>query len=86
MQCPNCQFENREGVNFCIECGNSLETYCPSCIHLNLLGSKFCEECGYILSQHYEKNPADFSFDQKLAKIQKYLPKGLSLRKNPISA
>jgi len=78
MQCPKCQFENREGVNFCIECGNRLETQCSNCNHLNPPESKFCEECGSTLSQTFEKTPKAFSFDEKLEKIQKYLPKGLT--------
>ncbi|UCE55406.1 MAG: zinc ribbon domain-containing protein [Desulfobacterales bacterium] len=71
MKCPECQFENREGVNFCIECGNSLETHCSNCNHLNPPESKFCEECGSTLSHTSEKAPKAFSFDEKLEKIQK---------------
>ncbi|UCE50999.1 MAG: zinc ribbon domain-containing protein [Desulfobacterales bacterium] len=80
MKCPKCQFENREGVKFCIECGNRLEAHCSSCNHLNPPKSKFCEECGSSLSQTSEKTPEALSFDEKLEKIQKYLPKGLTER------
>ena len=31
MQCPNCQFENVEGMNFCGKCGSKLEQLCPQC-------------------------------------------------------
>jgi class 3 adenylate cyclase/tetratricopeptide (TPR) repeat protein len=31
MQCPQCQFENRESVRFCEECGAKLEQVCPAC-------------------------------------------------------
>ncbi|MGD8882697.1 MAG: adenylate/guanylate cyclase domain-containing protein, partial [Desulfobacterales bacterium] len=78
MKCPECQFENREGVKFCIECGNRLKTPCSNCNHLNPPGSKFCEECGSKLSLPIEQAPKDLSFDEKLTKIQKYLPKGLT--------
>jgi len=78
MQCPKCQFENREKSKFCIECGNKLEISCPKCNNLNPAGSKFCEECGQRLSLPSEAPHKDLSFDEKLDKIQKYLPKGLT--------
>jgi len=53
MQCPECQFDNAEGMNFCGKCGCKLF---PS--------SKPTTE--------------NLSFDEKLEKIQKYLPKGLT--------
>ena len=31
MRCPQCAFENREGVRFCEECGRGLERVCPAC-------------------------------------------------------
>ena len=31
MQCPKCQFENREGVESCEDCGAKLELECPTC-------------------------------------------------------
>ncbi len=78
MRCPKCQFENREGAKFCIECGNKLEINCPKCSHPNPPVSKFCEECGSELNLHSIQAPKELSFDEKLTKIQKYLPKGLT--------
>ena len=78
MQCPKCQFENREGAKFCIECGNKLEISCSKCGHLNPSESKFCEECGSKLGLPADQTPKELSFDEKLTKIQKYLPKGLT--------
>ena len=31
MKCPKCQFENPEGVKFCVECGKKIELICPKC-------------------------------------------------------
>ncbi|NIO19513.1 MAG: zinc-ribbon domain-containing protein, partial [Candidatus Aenigmarchaeota archaeon] len=31
MKCPKCQFDNREGVKFCEECGAKMELECPNC-------------------------------------------------------
>ena len=49
MDCPKCQFENREGVKFCEECGAKLELDCPACKAYIPPGRKFCGECGYNL-------------------------------------
>ena len=77
MKCPQCQFDNREGSKFCSECGKKLERTCPACGNLNLLGAKFCDDCGHNLTVAEEAPPKDLSFDEKLEKIQRYLPKGL---------
>jgi class 3 adenylate cyclase/tetratricopeptide (TPR) repeat protein len=47
---------------------------CPSCRTENPEGSKFCGECGNSLSGTSKPAPQDLTFDEKLAKIQKYLP------------
>ena len=78
MQCPKCQFDNREGAKFCIDCGTKLEINCSKCSHLNPPASKFCEECGSKLNLHPEQAPHELSFDEKITKIQKYLPEGVT--------
>jgi class 3 adenylate cyclase/tetratricopeptide (TPR) repeat protein len=52
MQCPKCQFENREGANFCKKCGDKLELKCPSCGCLYQSDSIFCDGCGYALKKN----------------------------------
>jgi len=81
MKCPKCQFENREGVRFCEQCGAKMELECPNCGAKIPLGSKFCGKCGHNLTLPSEPSTKDLSFDEKLDKIQRYLPKG-SLRKS----
>jgi class 3 adenylate cyclase/tetratricopeptide (TPR) repeat protein len=78
MKCPKCQFENREGVKFCEQCGARMESECPNCGTTIPLGSKFCGECGYTLTLPSEHTPKNLSFEEKLDKIQRYLPKGLT--------
>jgi class 3 adenylate cyclase/tetratricopeptide (TPR) repeat protein len=78
MQCPKCQFENPEGIKFCGECGARLERTCVSCNSPNPPQFKFCGECGNKLVDPAEKPPKDLSIDEKIEKIQKYLPKGLT--------
>ena len=51
MKCPKCQFDNREGVKFCEECGTSLELECPNCGARVSPGRKFCGECGQKLER-----------------------------------
>jgi class 3 adenylate cyclase/tetratricopeptide (TPR) repeat protein len=48
--CPKCQFDNREGVKFCEECGAGLEVRCPGCGAKLHLRRKFCGECGQKLN------------------------------------
>ena len=80
MKCPNCQFENREQALFCSEGGHRFEVACPKCGGTIRVGSKFCDLCGHNLSFASEPTlePKDLSFDEKLDKIQRYLPKGLT--------
>ena len=78
MKCPKCQHENPEGLKFCVECGNKLEMICSNCGFGNAPGFKFCGECGQNLTLPSEPPPKGLSFDEKLDKIQRYLPKGLT--------
>ncbi|MGD8983816.1 MAG: adenylate/guanylate cyclase domain-containing protein [Desulfobacteraceae bacterium] len=78
MKCPDCQTENPETRKFCRECGAKLILLCPQCSSENLPGDKFCGECGHSLALPSEPRPIEPSLDGKIAKIQKYLPKGLT--------
>ena len=78
MKCPKCQFENQQDAKFCNQCASKLEIACPSCGTGNLPGSRFCKECAQDLNLPAERRPKDLSFDEKIAKIQRYLPEGLT--------
>ena len=66
-------------MRFCRECGSSLVGTCPHCGASNPPQSKFCGECGAGLTDSAQGAlTKDLSFDQKLAKIRKYLPEGLT--------
>jgi len=80
MKCPKCQFDNTEGSKFCGGCGSSLdlEVICPNCGSKPPQGYKFCNECGHNLTGALESPRQDLSFDEKIAKIQRYLPEGLT--------
>jgi class 3 adenylate cyclase/tetratricopeptide (TPR) repeat protein len=78
MKCPKCQFENSEEMQFCGKCGAKLERICPKCNFPNPPQFIFCGKCGYNLSLPFKPSPKELSFDEKLDKIQRYLPKGLA--------
>jgi class 3 adenylate cyclase/tetratricopeptide (TPR) repeat protein len=77
MKCPKCQTDNPNGIKFCGECGAKLEKNCPVCGFSNPPQFKFCGECGHNLAVPSEPLPKPLSFDEKIEKIQKYLPKGI---------
>ncbi|MFC1858215.1 adenylate/guanylate cyclase domain-containing protein [Thermodesulfobacteriota bacterium] len=78
MKCPKCQFANREGAKFCIKCGEKYQLKCPQCDNTLPIEAIFCDECGHNLTIQSEPAPKDLSLDEKLEKIQKYLPKGIT--------
>jgi len=78
MKCPKCQHENPGDAQFCIECGNPIELLCPQCETITPATGKFCKGCGRDLTLPSEPIPKDLSYDEKLDKIQRYLPKGLT--------
>ena len=55
-----------------------MEFYCPNCKAITPATGKFCKECAYDLSKPKEAQPKELSFDEKLDKIQRYLPKGVT--------
>ena len=77
MKCPKCQFDNPEGINFCGKCGAKLERVCPNCNFSNPPEFSFCGKCGQSFFPS-ELAPQKLSFDEKLAKIQRYLPEGVT--------
>jgi class 3 adenylate cyclase/ribosomal protein L40E len=78
MKCLKCHFQNPEGLTLCSKCGAEMEKVCPRCSFRNPPPFKFCGECGHGLNLHTEPSTRELSFDQKLEKIQKYLPGGLT--------
>ncbi len=78
MKCSKCRFENPDEMQFCGKCGATLERICPKCQFQNPPDFIFCGKCGHNLTLQSEPSPKDLSFDEKLDKIQRYLPKGLT--------
>ena len=64
MKCPQCAFENPEGLKFCGECGSQLERICSQCQAVNPPQFKFCGECGAALIPSQAKSPIDFQRPQ----------------------
>jgi class 3 adenylate cyclase/tetratricopeptide (TPR) repeat protein len=65
-------------MNFCGKCGAKLERFCPQCNFGNPTEYEFCGKCGYSLSLPSVPGTKELSFDEKIDKIQRYLPKGLT--------
>ncbi len=83
MKCLKCQHENPSDAKFCIECASPMEFHCPNCGAMTPATGKFCKECAYDLRKTkeappIEPAPKELSLDDKITKIQKYLPKGLT--------
>jgi class 3 adenylate cyclase len=79
MKCLGCGSENPQGSKFCNACGSKLDFSCSQCGKPNPPSSKFCNQCGHSLtSPTHSTASKELSFDEKLAKIQKYLPCGLT--------
>jgi class 3 adenylate cyclase len=74
MQCPKCQFENREGAKFCKECGANLEVAGSECGTVYELGSKFCDECGYSLTQESQINKTEPTSDGERKHVSVLFP------------
>jgi class 3 adenylate cyclase/tetratricopeptide (TPR) repeat protein len=78
MHCPKCQIENPSNRKFCRECGAKLVFTCPKCQFENIPSDKFCGDCGHPLASSTPPPPKELSFDEKIAKLQKYLPSGIT--------
>jgi class 3 adenylate cyclase/tetratricopeptide (TPR) repeat protein len=78
MKCPKCQADNRVGIKFCEDCGAKLELACASCGAAIPPGKRFCGECGHNMALAPPAPPVELSFEEKLDKIQRYLPDGLT--------
>src|SRR3972149_1353214 len=74
MQCPQCQAQNREGAQFCRECGTRFDVVCPACGARIEAGSSFCDSCGATLSV----SPAAAATLARFASPGSYTPKHLA--------
>ncbi len=81
MKCQFCQFENPEGVKFCVECGCEIKLVCPQCSFANPPHFKFCGECGTQLAAQETSQPKELSIEEKLDKIQRPSLRNLVLEK-----
>ena len=78
MECQNCQTQNPDVNKFCRECGAELSAACPQCAAEVHRRDRFCGNCGHKLDFTTTPSTTELSFDEKLTKIQRYLPRGLT--------
>ena len=71
MECPKCQFENRERAKFCLKCGEKLELCCPQCGKELPLLAEFCDECGQRIEEvvEAEKTAPEFEGERKYVTV-----------------
>ena len=67
-----------KGLSFREQCGTKMESVCPNCGVNIPLGKKFCGDCGHDLAVSSPPLPKVISFEEKLDKLQRYLPGGLT--------
>ena len=78
MECSKCNSENPNKAKYCIECGAPIEFHCPNCNEETSATGKYCMACGFKLKSSQKSSLRDLTFDEKLDKIQRYLPKGIT--------
>jgi class 3 adenylate cyclase len=78
MKCPNCQFDNPEGMNYCGKCGSLLTLACPSCGYQNPARVKVCKQCNRkivhndIVSDYARRSALEYTPRFLLEKTLKY--------------
>ena len=82
MKCPECQFENREGIKFREKCGVKLQLICPECATKLPPDRLFCGECGQELREPKESLPLDCF--QLQSYISKHLKDKILISRNSI--
>ena len=65
MRCPDCDFNNPEGMRFCGYCGVPICNVCPECGYGNPIQSMLCGKCGIALKPLLDSDA--------IARIQKYI-------------
>lgn len=83
MQCPICQFENREGAKFCSECGHHFAVICPECGTKVRDSSKFCDECGFAFFKSKPETP-QIDFSNPKTYTPKYLAEKILTTRNSV--
>jgi class 3 adenylate cyclase len=61
MRCSKCDSDNREGREFCANCGAPLAITCPNCGESNEPGEKFCGDCGAGLAEAAAPKPPELA-------------------------
>jgi class 3 adenylate cyclase/tetratricopeptide (TPR) repeat protein len=74
MECPKCQFENKDDSKFCGSCGSSMEIKitCAKCGSKNPDNYNFCNNCGHDLRKPKETPEINYT------EPQSYTPKHLA--------
>ena len=52
MRCGHCQTQNRQGAQFCSNCGSAFALKCARCGHTAPSRARFCDFCGHPFSEN----------------------------------
>lgn len=77
MRCPSCQSDNADGSRFCGNCGTPFSLSCLRCGRVNRTGSRFCIAFVHGLAPP-SSSPGNLSLTETIARLQKYLPEGIT--------
>ncbi|MCX5910949.1 MAG: zinc ribbon domain-containing protein, partial [Deltaproteobacteria bacterium] len=80
MKCARCLSETLRDQKFCPECGAPFPHPCPRCGADTFPADKFCGGCGGAIKDSPPGTIKDPSFEEKLARLQRYLPQGLTAK------
>ncbi len=81
MRCPSCEFENPQGMTFCVRCATLLSPRCPRCGFDNPPGAVFCGKCASPLTAQPQSLVSSFRFQVSGSQPPvSYTPKHLAER------
>ncbi|HOI18172.1 MAG TPA: zinc ribbon domain-containing protein, partial [Geobacteraceae bacterium] len=77
MKCPECGFDNADGINFCGQCGERLRASCSSCGAAGQSTSSPCLVCGHVPEEptaaDRESESVKFPASDDMAVIRRFL-------------
>lgn len=69
MKCPKCNHQNKEGLNYCVQCGNFIGNTCPNCKKEVNVGNVYCGFCGSKLNPHIsDQTPKERRIEERVEK------------------
>ncbi len=73
FKCPNCGKSTMGWENYCVDCGEHLNTICPDCSKAwrYVFIYNYCPNCGFDMSEFNEDKAKSYKKKGKNTKIEK---------------